>query len=64
MSNEKTKVFLVIKRTSWNDGENWFDVAEHSQQKDRAEQCIVALNTLNDDKKVSYIICEVANDNK
>jgi len=60
--SEKTKVFLVIKKTSWNDGENWFDVAEHSEQKERAEQCIIALNTLNDDKKVSYIICEVAND--
>ena len=62
MNKEKNKVFLVIKKTSWNDGESWFDVAEHSEQKERAEQCIVALNTLNDDKKVSYVISEVADD--
>ena len=62
MNKEKNKVFLVIKKTSWNDGENWFDVAEHSEQKERAEQCINALNTLNDDTKISYVICEVAHD--
>ena len=62
MNNPNNKVFLVIKKTSWQDGETWFDVAEHSDQKERAEQCIVALNTLNADKKISYLICEVAND--
>jgi hypothetical protein len=64
MNNPNNKVFLVIKKTSWSDGENWFDVAEHSKQQERAEQCIVALNTLNDDKRISYLMCEVANDNK
>ena len=62
MNEEKTKVFLVIKKTTWNDGETWFDVSENSKTKERAEQCVVALNTLNDDKKVSYLISEVAND--
>ena len=62
MNNPKNIVFLVIKKTSWNDGETWFDVSEHSNSRERAEQCINALNTLNGDKKVSYIICEVAND--
>jgi len=62
MNEEKTNVFLVIKRTSWNDGETWFDVAESAKSKDRAEQCVDALNTLKSDKKVSYLICEVAND--
>ena len=64
MNNPNNKVFLVIKKTSWNDGETWFDVSENSKTKERAEQCIVALNTLNDDKKVSYLISEVAYDNK
>jgi len=64
MNNPNNKVFLVIKKTTWNDGENWFDVAEHSEQKERAEQCIIALNTLNDNNKVSYLIRKVANDNK
>ena len=54
MNNPKNIVFLVIKKTTWNDGETWFDVSENSNTKERAEQCVVALNTLNDDKKVSY----------
>ena len=67
MNNPKNIVFLVIKRTTWNDGETWFDVSETSKTKERAEQCVVALNTLNQENKVSYLIfdeCEVANDNK
>ena len=61
--SEKTKVFLIIKKTYWeHDGETWCDVAEHADTKERADQCINALNTLYGDKKVSYIICEVAND--
>ena len=67
MKEENTKVFLVIKKTTWNDGETWFDVSETSKTKERAEQCVVALNTLNQENKVSYLIfdeCEVANDNK
>ena len=62
MNNPKQKVFLIIKKTYWShDGETWFDVSEHADTKERAEQCVVALNTLNDDKKVSYVISEVAN---
>ena len=57
--SEKTNVFLVIKKTTWNDGETWFDVSEHSESKERAEQCMTALNTLKSDEKVSYLICEV-----
>ena len=62
MIQKNTKVFLVIKKTTWNDGETWFDVAENAKSKERAEQCIIALNTLNDNNKVSYLISEVAND--
>jgi len=63
MNNPKNKVFLIIKKTYWeHDDETWFDVSESAKSKERAEQCINALNTLNGDKKVSYIICEVAND--
>ena len=60
MKEENTKVFLVIKKTTWNDGETWFDVSETSKTKERAEQCVVALSTLNQENKVSYLICEVA----
>ena len=62
--SEKTNVFLVIKKTTWNDGETWFDVAEHATSKERAEKCLGALNTLKSDEKVSYLICEVDHANK
>jgi hypothetical protein len=63
--SEKTKVFLIIKKTYWeHDGDTWFDVAEHADTKERAEKCIDALNTLNQDKKVSYLVSEVAYENK
>jgi hypothetical protein len=61
MNNPKQKVFLIIKKTTWQDGETWYDVAENAKSKERAEQCVNALNTLNQEKKVSYLICEVAN---
>ena len=65
MNNPEHKVFLIIKKTYWAyDGETWFDVAESAKSKERAEKCIDALNTLNQDKKVSYLISEVAYDNK
>ena len=65
MNNPNNKVFLVIKKTYWShDGETWFDVPEHADTKETAEQCVVALNTLNQDKKVSYLISEVDYDNK
>jgi hypothetical protein len=64
MIQKNTKVFLVIKKTTWNDGETWFDVAEHSEARERAEQCMTALNTLKSDEKVSYLICEVDHANK
>ena len=65
MNNPKNKVFLIIKKTFWeHDGETWFDVSESAKSKERAEQCVVALNTLNQDKKVSYLISEVDYDNK
>tara|TARA_R110002020_G_scaffold415486_1_gene624827 strand:- start:238 stop:462 length:225 start_codon:yes stop_codon:yes gene_type:complete len=65
MEEENNKVFLVIKKTYWDhDGETWFDVAEHSKSRARAENCINALNTLNKKTNISYLICEVANDNK
>ena len=68
MNNPKNKVFLIIKKTFWeHDGETWFDVAEHADTKERADQCKNALNTLKTEKKgnkVSYLICEVAYENK
>ena len=63
--SEKTKVFLIVKKTYWeHDGDTWFDVAEHADTKERAEKCIDALNTLNQDKKVSYLVSEVDYENK
>ena len=63
--SEKTKVFLIIKKTYWeHDGDIWFAVAEQATSKVRAYKCIDALNTLNNDKKVSYMICEVDYANK
>jgi len=63
MDNPKQKVFLIIKKTYWShDGETWFDVAEHADTKEKADRAIDALNVLNHDKKVSYLISEVAND--
>jgi hypothetical protein len=60
--SEKTKVFLIIKKTYWeHDGDIWFAVAEQATSKERAEKCIDALNTLNNDNKVSYLISELNN---
>ena len=65
MNNPKQKVFLVIKKTYWShDGETWFDVSENADTKEKADRAVNALNVLNHDKKVSYLICEVAYDNK
>ena len=65
MNNPKHKVFLIIKKTYWaTDGETWFDVSENADTKEKANRAINALNVLNHDKKVSYLISEVAYDNK
>ncbi len=65
MNNPEHKVFLIIKKTYWsNDGETWFDVAENADTKEKADTAVNALNVLNHDKKVSYLISEVAYDNK
>ena len=65
MNNPQHKVFLIIKKTYWShDGETWFDVAESAKSKEKADRAINALNVLNHDKKVSYLISEVAYDNK
>ena len=60
MNNPKQKVFLIIKKTYWShDGETWFDVSENADTKEKAERAVDALNVLNHDKKVSYLISEV-----
>ena len=62
MNNPNNKVFLIIKKTYWeHDGDTWFDVAEKAKSKVRAYKCVDALNTLNGDKKVSYLISELNN---
>ena len=62
MNNPNNKVFLIIKKTYWeHDGDTWFDVAEKATSKVRAYKCVDALNTLNNDKKVSYLISELDN---
>jgi len=63
--SEKTKVFLIIKKTYWShDGETWFDVSENADTKEKADRAVDALNVLNHDKKVSYLISEVDYVNK
>ena len=60
MNNPNNKVFLIIKKTYWeHDGDTWFDVAEKAKSRVRAYKCIDALNTLNNDNKVSYLISEL-----
>jgi len=62
MNSPNNKVFLIIKKTYWeHDGDTWFDVAEKAKSKVRAYKCVDALNTLNGDKKVSYLISELDN---
>ena len=62
MNNPNNKVFLIIKKTYCeHDGDTWFDVAEKAKSRVRAYKCIDALNTLNNDKKVSYLISELDN---
>jgi hypothetical protein len=65
MNNPKTKVFLIIKKTYWShDGETWFDVSENADTREKADRAVDALNVLNHDKKVSYLISEVNYENK
>ncbi len=56
--NVKSKdVWLIVKRTFWtHDQDNWFDVSEVANTKETAESKKSALDTLNDDTKVSYLI--------
>ena len=52
-------VWLVIKRTFWSsDSDNWFDVQEIARSSEKAETKKSALETLNDDKKVSFLIIQ------
>ena len=65
MNNPKHKVFLIIKKTYWShDGETWFDVSANADTKEKADRAVNALNVLNHDKKVSYLISEVNYENK
>ena len=50
-------VWLIVKRTfRTHDQDNWFDVSEVANTKETAERKKSALDTLNDDTKVSYLI--------
>ena len=63
MNNPKNKVFLIIRKTFWeHDGDTWFAVSENADTKEKADRAVNALNVLNHDKKVSYLISEVAYD--
>ena len=67
---QEQDVWLVIERTFWShDNENWFNVKEQANSKEKAEIKKTALETLNDESKVSYLVVptrriEVADDNK
>ncbi len=52
-------VWLIVKRTFWaHDRENWFDVSEIANTQATAESKKAALDTLNEDTKVSYLIIQ------
>ena len=56
---QEQDVWLVIKRTFWShDNDNWFDVSEQANSKEKAEVKKTALETLNDESKVSYLIVQ------
>ena len=56
---KEADVWLVVKRTFWsNDSDNWFDVSEIAHTKEKAEIKKSALDTLNNDTKVSYLIVQ------
>ena len=56
---QEQDVWLVIKRTFWShDNDNWFDVSEQAKTKEIAETKKTALETLNDESKVSYLIVQ------
>jgi|TARA_R100001530_G_scaffold80447_1_gene56139 protein associated with RNAse G/E len=59
MTTKEQDVWLVIKRTFWSsDSENWFDVQAIARTNENAETKKSALETLEEDKKVSYIIIQ------
>jgi hypothetical protein len=52
-------VWLIVKRTFWDsDQDNWFDVSEIANTPETAESKKAALETLNSDNKVSYLIIQ------
>ena len=52
-------VWLIVKITFWTrDQDNWFDVSEIANTKETAETKKAALETLNSDNKVSYLIIQ------
>ena len=52
-------VWLIVKRTFWDsDQDNWFDISEIANTPETAESKKAALDTLNDDTKVSYLIIQ------
>ena len=68
---QEQDVWLVIERTFWShDNENWFNVKEQANSKEKAEIKKTALETLNDESKISYLVVptrrieRVANDSK
>ena len=71
MTHTTKDVWLVIERTFWShDNENWFNVKEQANTKEKAEIKKTALETLNDESKVSYLVVQsrriekVTDDNK
>tara|TARA_R110002020_G_scaffold114272_1_gene262858 strand:+ start:73 stop:309 length:237 start_codon:yes stop_codon:yes gene_type:complete len=59
MKVKEQNIWLIVKRTFWtHDQENWFDVSETAKSKEQAEIKKSALETLNNENKVSYLIIE------
>ena len=63
-NKERDNMYLVIERVEYDSIDHAFHVVQQSESKDKANEYLKALNTINElgrDKK-TYSVVEVAND--
>jgi len=63
-NNGESKMYLVIERIEYETVDHMFSVVQQSESKDKANEYLKALNTLNElgREKKTYSVVEVAND--
>tara|TARA_R100000687_G_scaffold54837_1_gene43742 strand:+ start:135 stop:395 length:261 start_codon:yes stop_codon:yes gene_type:complete len=60
MKVKEHDVWLVIERNFWShDNDNWYNVKEQANTKQKADSYKSALDTLNEESKISYFIVQV-----